>query len=33
MAQIKTIGNHGQISLGKEFVGQTILVNNIESGV
>ncbi len=33
MAQIKTIGKNGQISLGKEFAGQTVLVDNVESGV
>ena len=33
MAQIKTIGKNGQISLGKEFAGETILIDNIEPGV
>ena len=33
MAQIKTIGKNGQISLGKEFAGETVLIDNIESGV
>ncbi len=33
MAQIKTIGKNGQISLGKEFAGETVLIDNIEPGV
>lgn len=33
MAQIKTIGNNGQISLGKEFAGQNVLIDNSEYGV
>ena len=33
MAQIKIIGKNGQISLGKEFAGETVLIDNIESGV
>jgi hypothetical protein len=30
---IKRIGASGQISLGKEFAGHTVLVNNPEPGV
>ena len=30
---IKRIGASGQISLGKEFAGRTVLVNNPEPGV
>jgi len=33
MAQIKTIGKNGQISLGKEFAGENVLIDNIEPGV
>lgn len=33
MAQIKTIGSNGQISLGKEFAGQSVLIDNSEYGV
>jgi hypothetical protein len=33
MAQIKTIGQNGQISLGKEFAGENVLIDNIEPGV
>lgn len=33
MAQIKTIGRNGQISLGKEFAGQNVLIENPEYGV
>lgn len=33
MAQIKTIGNNGQISLGKEFAGQNVLIDSPEYGV
>jgi len=33
MAQIKTIGSNGQISLGKEFAGQNVLIDNSEYGV
>jgi hypothetical protein len=33
MAQIKTIGSNGQISLGKEFAGESVLVDNPEYGV
>lgn len=30
---IKTIGSSGQISLGKEYAGQPVLVEEIEEGV
>lgn len=33
MAQIKTIGQNGQISLGKEFAGENVLIENPEYGV
>ena len=33
MGTIKTVGNSGQISLGKKFAGQHVLVDEIESGV
>jgi len=33
MAQIKTIGSNGQISLGKEFAGESVLIENPEEGV
>jgi hypothetical protein len=33
MGVIKTVGNSGQISLGKKFAGQHVLVDEIESGV
>jgi hypothetical protein len=33
MAAIKTIGTSGQITLGKEYSGQTVLVDEIEPGV
>ena len=33
MPAIKTIGNSGQISLGKEFAGRHVLVDQIEQGV
>ena len=33
MAQIKTIGSNGQISLGKEFAGKNVLIENPEPGV
>ena len=33
MAVVKTVGNSGQISLGKKFAGQHVLVDEIESGV
>ena len=33
MATIKTIGNSGQISIGKEYAGRNVLVEQIEPGV
>ena len=33
MGAIKRVGNSGQISLGKKFAGQHVLVDEIESGV
>ncbi len=33
MAQIKTIGSNEQISLGKEFAGESVLIENPEYGV
>jgi hypothetical protein len=33
MAVVKTVGNSGQISLGKEYAGRTVLVDEIEPGV
>ncbi len=33
MAVVKTVGNSGQISLGKKFAGQHVLVDEIEAGV
>jgi putative transposon-encoded protein len=30
--QVKTIGSNGQISLGKEFAGKMVLVEQIEEG-
>ena len=33
MATVKTVGNSGQISLGKEFAGRNVLVDEIETGV
>ncbi len=33
MASIKTVGNSGQISLGKKFAGQTVMIDEIQSGV
>lgn len=32
-SQIKTIGQSGQISLGKEYAGRTVVVDNPEEGV
>ena len=32
MASIKTIGASGQITLGKEYSGKTVLVDEIEPG-
>ena len=31
--QVKTIGASGQISLGKEFAGRTVMVEQVEDGV
>ena len=31
--QVKTIGASGQISLGKEFAGRTVTVEQVEDGV
>jgi hypothetical protein len=33
MQTIKTIGSRGQISLGKEYAGRTVLVEEVERGV
>lgn len=33
MAEVKTIGKSGQISLGKEFAGRQVLVDEVEAGV
>ena len=33
MGIIKTVGNSGQISVGKKFAGQTVLVDEIQAGV
>jgi hypothetical protein len=33
MGLIKTIGRSGQISLGKKFAGQTVMLDEIEAGV
>jgi len=33
MAIIKTVGSSGQISPGKKFAGQTIMLDEIEAGV
>ena len=30
--QVKTIGSNGQLSLGKEFAGKMVLVDQIEEG-
>jgi hypothetical protein len=32
-AEIKTIGSSGQISLGKEYAGRTVVVEEVEAGV
>jgi hypothetical protein len=32
-AQIKTIGASGQISLGKQYAGRTVLIEQVEEGV
>jgi hypothetical protein len=33
MPEVKTIGSSGQISLGKEFAGRHVLVDEVERGV
>ena len=33
MATIKTIGRSGQIALGKEYAGRSVLVDQLEPGV
>ena len=33
MASIKTVGSSGQISLGKEYAGRHVLVDELEPGV
>lgn len=33
LQEIKTIGNSGQISLGKEYAGRTVIVEQVERGV
>lgn len=33
MGSLKIIGNSGQISLGKKFAGQTVMVDEIQKGV
>lgn len=33
MAVIKTVGTSGQISLGKKFSGQTVMLDEIRAGV
>ncbi len=33
MGVIKTVGSSGQISLGKKFAGQTIMLDEIQTGV
>ena len=33
MAVIKTVGTSGQISLGKKFSGQTVMLDEIQAGV
>ncbi len=33
MNTIKTIGTSGQISLGKKFAGQTVMIDEIDKGV
>jgi len=30
---IKTVGSSGQISLGKKYAGQTVMLNEIDTGV
>ena len=33
MASIKTVGSSGQISLGKKFAGQSVMIDEIQTGV
>jgi len=33
MNTIKTVGSSGQISLGKKYAGQTVMLNEIDTGV
>ena len=33
MGIIKTVGSSGQISLGKKFAGQNVMLDEIEAGV
>ena len=33
MSQVKTIGRSGQLSLGKEYAGRTVVVDSPEEGV
>ena len=33
MNSIKTVGSSGQISLGKKFAGQTVMLDEIDTGV
>jgi hypothetical protein len=33
MDSIKTVGNSGQISLGKKYAGQTVILSEIDTGV
>jgi len=33
MSVVKTVGSSGQISLGKKFAGQTVLLDEIDTGV
>ncbi len=33
MINIKTVGNSGQISLGKKFAGHTVMIDEIKKGV
>lgn len=33
MSQVKTIGQSGQLSLGKEYAGRTVIIDSPEEGV
>ena len=33
MSQVKTIGRSGQLSLGKEYAGRTVIIDSPEEGV